>query len=293
MKKIISLFLILIFCLSLTTSVFATENEITINEIIENNFVIEAPTPEELKNKTFTINDDFTIIWDTMTKYKLTETKIYIYTETEKEFLNIADNIITNDFKKYFHQKYPYYAMEFEGICKYYSYHIIPNGTNYLEIKLIYNQEKTKEKIIKDYENTLKFCKNTVLNWYNTALNINSSNEEKMKYAYNWMINNTSYDYTLEKSHPSDIIKTQKGICQNLTAIYNLLLKYMGIDTMCVTGTYKGEGHAWTEILTENENRYIDVTWGETYSLKNKIEYKWFLTTRKYLETCKDKRKFD
>ena len=135
MKRIISLLLVFILSFSLITSVSAAAgNEITIDEILEENFTIEALTPKEIRNKTFSVNDDYTVIWDTMTKYKLTEIKIYIQTETEKEFLNIADKTITNDFRKYFHQKYPYYAMEFEGLCKYYSYYFIPGEKNYLEV---------------------------------------------------------------------------------------------------------------------------------------------------------------
>lgn len=88
---------------------------------------------------------------------------------------------------------------------------------------------------------------------------------EKIKYIYEYLINNTEYD--LNSSDNQNIISVLLNghtVCQGYAKTFQLLLNRLSIPCTLATGMVEtGERHAWNLCKAEGEWYYVDVTWGD------------------------------
>lgn len=109
---------------------------------------------------------------------------------------------------------------------------------------------------------------------------------EKARVVYDWVINNTEYDYSYAKPSYTGYGQyfNDLAVCQGYVATYNMMLKFIGIDVQGVSGQAgrtRKEEHIWSKLVLDGETVYSDPTWGDTGS---KDADKYFATTRKALE---------
>ena len=64
---------------------------------------------------------------------------------------------------------------------------------------------------------------------------------------------------------------TKKGVCDDLSAVYDYLLLQCGVDALKYAGVNDGLGHAWSYVTIDGVGYFIDPTWGleseETHDL--------------------------
>ena len=94
------------------------------------------------------------------------------------------------------------------------------------------------------------------------------SEQEKVYKIYNWIVNNVSYDYdNLNKDENKTkytaygALVDKKAVCQGFSALFYRMCLDNGIDCRIVTGTSKGENHAWNIVKVGEKYYYADSTW--------------------------------
>ena len=90
-----------------------------------------------------------------------------------------------------------------------------------------------------------------------------SSDYEKAKGIYEYIIDNAVYDSNYGVQSLSDIVLNGRGVCAGYASLTQYLMLQLGIPSIYVTGTGKGEGHAWNIALLDGEWYQIDTTWGD------------------------------
>jgi hypothetical protein len=111
------------------------------------------------------------------------------------------------------------------------------------------------------------------------------------KYFYEWIINNTDYDKSVQNNQNIQSVFLQgKSVCQGYAKAMQYMLQKADIQCLMVTGFTSGERHAWDMAKIDGEYYYIDPTWGDaSYSYNGmslseesfvpSINYDYFLVT--------------
>ncbi|WP_242370361.1 S8 family serine peptidase [Adlercreutzia muris] len=88
------------------------------------------------------------------------------------------------------------------------------------------------------------------------AKNFKTQYEEAL-FLHDWIINNASYDHSLEFDGESGVLIRGKGTCESYHRAFTLLLNRMGIQ--CERAT--GNGHVWSCVKLDGKWTQIDPTW--------------------------------
>lgn len=90
------------------------------------------------------------------------------------------------------------------------------------------------------------------------------SDYEKLRYAYDWVVENT--DYAVDAENGQNVLSVFLGgqsVCNGYAKAFQLLLQKMGIPAVLVTGTAKSGSHAWVAACPDGVWSLFDPTWGE------------------------------
>ena len=92
-----------------------------------------------------------------------------------------------------------------------------------------------------------------------------NSDYEKVKYIYEWIIDNTEYDENAADSQNIiSVFLNNKSICQGYTMSFKYLLDRMGIFCTVVYGQAANENHAWNLVRMDGTYCYVDTTFGDS-----------------------------
>ena len=86
---------------------------------------------------------------------------------------------------------------------------------------------------------------------------------EKTEFLYKKLISEVGYD--LDAENNQNILSVFLGgqtVCQGYACAVQYLLEQAGIQCAIVTGTARGEAHAWNLVRLDGDYYYLDVTWG-------------------------------
>lgn len=109
------------------------------------------------------------------------------------------------------------------------------------------------------------------------SANQGKSDYEKVKAVYEYLIDNTAYDYAYTGESLYELFYYKGAVCDAYARAAQYLLTKLGVETIYVTGhSTRGEGHAWNIVLVEGEYYQIDVTWGDPYDEENHTQTKNF-----------------
>jgi len=112
-----------------------------------------------------------------------------------------------------------------------------------------------------------------------------------VKYLYEWLINHTEYDRTVENNQNICSVFLQgRSVCQGYAKAMQYMLQKAGIQCLLVTGFTNAERHGWNLVRVNGEYYYLDPTWGDASyasggtsdiaeSFAPAINYDYFLVT--------------
>lgn len=135
---------------------------------------------------------------------------------------------------------------------------------------------------------------NTINNFYNDCINGCESNDSYYlsKYFYKYVIDNTTYDETVE--YDQSIISAiceKRSVCAGYAKLYQFLMQKNGIECTLITGIANNTNHAWNLSNINGEYYYTDTTWGDMdytgeNTLNNIVNYCYLnITTEEILKT--------
>ena len=100
--------------------------------------------------------------------------------------------------------------------------------------------------------------------WADRQITSHMTELEKARVYYNWVCENTTYDYQAGDdsiSHtPYSLFALGTAVCDGYTGAYNLLLKLEGIDCTALSNS----SHLWTVATLDGTEYHIDTTWGDS-----------------------------
>ena len=113
-------------------------------------------------------------------------------------------------------------------------------------------------------------------------------NKEKIKYVYNWMGNNTSYDKTFTWSSKNQsvysVFMSKEAVCAGFAKASQIIFQNIGIESYGVAGQTGGP-HMWNIIEYDGKYYFFDSTCLFLYSTNFRIKIKKPLTKDFLLNT--------
>ncbi|MCI8265468.1 MAG: hypothetical protein HFH78_03285 [Lachnospiraceae bacterium] len=93
---------------------------------------------------------------------------------------------------------------------------------------------------------------------------LNEDEYSTVKYLYEWLINNTEYDKTVENNQNiRSVFLEGRSVCQGYAKAMQYMLQRAGIQCLLVTGFTNGERHGWNLVRVNGAYYYLDPTWGD------------------------------
>ncbi|MBR4580556.1 MAG: hypothetical protein IKO32_04920 [Lachnospiraceae bacterium] len=142
-------------------------------------------------------------------------------------------------------------------------YTCVLHSANKVPIKVIYtakyimteSEEAAFQKKIDEY-----------VKEYKAGMKADASDYAKVKYTYEYLINNT--DYVLDSEYNQNICSVMayhKSVCLGYAKSMQYLLNEVGVKSTIVEGiAASGEAHAWNMVQIGGAYYYTDVTWGDS-----------------------------
>lgn len=112
-----------------------------------------------------------------------------------------------------------------------------------------------------------------------------SSDYDKARAIYEWIIFNTDYDYDYQTvSHTGfGLTDNKTAVCEGYTATFNLMCRLADVDVQGVIGNAADSGekdnHIWSMLKLNGELVHVDATWGDPAGDNlpaDSITYKYF-----------------
>jgi hypothetical protein len=141
------------------------------------------------------------------------------------------------------------------------------NETSSITFNLI-NENFTSQEIKNMQKIFVEEVTNVVVNLFQEAkIRSEMTDREKARVLFNWVADNTSYDYSFESTSYTGYgqIVNKEAVCQGYTATYNYMCKLVGLDVQGISG-FAGKDnqeHIWTLVNFDGVKVHIDTTWGD------------------------------
>ena len=126
----------------------------------------------------------------------------------------------------------------------------------------------------------------------------NADDYTKVKYLYDYIINNTEYDLNAENGQNFlSVFENGTSVCQGYSSAMQYLMNKLNMFCVTVRGiATNNENHAWNVVMVDDKYYHLDVTWGDTsYELTMddsvsslpelpKVSYEYFCVTTDEIE---------
>lgn len=110
---------------------------------------------------------------------------------------------------------------------------------------------------------------------FGAGISMEASDYEKVKYTYEYVIFNTSYNINANHNQSiCSVILYGQSVCQGYAKTIQFLLEKLGVSSTIVYGvTTKGEMHSVNLVETDEGNYYLDATWGDSFHVYDNEGY--------------------
>lgn len=178
------------------------------------------------------------------------------------------------------------YYYDFDGKGKYENYPLNMGNGQY-NISLLQNSEGKNYVLVDEWkvnaeiksESTVYSISNKIVDFENSTfavakakelVNGLSSDEDKVKVIYNYVISNIQYDIQKQKTVAAGytpnielVVNTGSGICYDFASTYAGMLRSVGIPTKLIMGSSKNvQGyHAWNEVYVNGKWMVVDTSY--------------------------------
>lgn len=107
----------------------------------------------------------------------------------------------------------------------------------------------------------------------------NASDYEKVKAIHDFIINQVTYDQSLQKYTAYDALIGKSAVCQGYAAAAYRMFTSAGIESIIVSGTAGGGPHVWNIVKVDGKWYNIDLTWDDSVTALGNpvISYDYFL----------------
>ena len=156
-----------------------------------------------------------------------------------------------------------------------YSY-VITNNVVEVTYTITYMGTKTQYDYVQTQVNALA----------KTIAAANKTQYAKVKAVNDYLAKQTEYKTVADRSHysPYGVFKHKKAVCQGYTLAAHQLFEALGIEAQYVTGTAKGQSHAWNKVKIDGKWYNLDITWNDPVpNQPNQVLYNYFLLSDKAL----------
>lgn len=290
MKKVISF----LFCLMLLGVVYYYKTDIT--KYIIDNYIykkeIDLPDSNEYRR-----NYDFSFVQETNN----------FYPNNKQELYNVFYTILNNgydSFTFYCGDKYTNCEKDIKELTQE-NNQILSTINNYVHPYNSYSSinvnmnslGRINVNITKLYSSDDIYTLNSYINTnYSKIINNKMTDNEKIKAAHDFIINNSTYDKTWKETksenriHKSNIaygpLIEKIGLCGGYTDAMELFLEKMGIKSYKIAS----DNHIWNYVYINNSWKHLDLTWDDpvTNTGKEILQYDYYLLDTKTLENKKD-----
>lgn len=91
----------------------------------------------------------------------------------------------------------------------------------------------------------------------------NRSEYEKVKGVYEFLVDYSVYDTGAPDQSLCQVMLEKHGVCMGYAKSTQYLLQKLGVETVLITGTGHGGGHAWNVVRVDGDYYHVDTTWGD------------------------------
>ncbi len=114
---------------------------------------------------------------------------------------------------------------------------------------------------------------NAVVNSILSGLDEGMTDFELERYFHDYIVKNCIYDKKADSTSSRNpysaygCLVQQNAVCSGYTDAMQLLLSYVGVNSITVSGTDSETNHIWNALSLDDDWYYIDVTWDDTDEL--------------------------
>lgn len=115
----------------------------------------------------------------------------------------------------------------------------------------------------------------------------NASTYEKVRAAYEFVVNNTTYDKNAPHNQSmAAVLLDHRAVCAGYSKAFCYLLRHVGVPCGCIEGVARGGvtgPHLWNIVCIDGTYTHVDATWGEMEVAQGAGQKKTEGITHKYL----------
>lgn len=136
------------------------------------------------------------------------------------------------------------------------------------------------------YEKRLKQL-NSVINNILKGMKSGLNAFERELYIHDYLVKNCKYDKKADETRQKDpytiygCLVNQQAVCMGYTYAFQLLLSYVGINSITIDGSDTDTGHIWNAVRLGGKWYHTDVTWDDINDISM---YDYFNVTTKQIE---------
>lgn len=119
------------------------------------------------------------------------------------------------------------------------------------------------------------------------------SEMEKVKAVHDYLVLSVAYDYEnlSENTIPKDSfgvygsLINKIAVCDGYSKAMQLILNKVGVETLYVAGSVKGENHSWNMVKVDDQYYFVDATWDDPApNIPGNVNYNYFLVNNEQLK---------